>query len=177
MLADFGIALAVREAGGNRLTETGLSLGTPQYMSPEQARGKELDGRSDIYSMGMVLYQMASGTLPFQASDAASLMYMHVHENPEPPDVRNAKVPVWLRDIILKCLAKNPDDRFATADELGKALAVRMRPKLTRTLMADRTGERKSRIALYIGIAVVVLAAILFLIWVCIQEIRSPAAK
>jgi serine/threonine-protein kinase PpkA len=162
VVMDFGIA---RAAVGARLTQTGAVIGTPQYMSPEQARGKGLDGRSDIYSMGMVLYQMAAGSLPFQGPDAASLMYMHVHENPEPPDVRNAKVPVWLRDIILKCLSKNPDDRFATADELGKALSVRMRPKLTRTLMADRPGVGKNRKALYIGLTIIAVAAIGFFAW------------
>jgi formylglycine-generating enzyme required for sulfatase activity len=122
-------------------------------MSPEQARGKELDGRSDIYSFGLVLYQMATGTLPFQSSDAASLMYMHVHEAPVPPDARNPKVPPWLRDIILKCLAKNPEDRFAHAAELKKALAERHKPKLTKTMLAPESAAKKKRTGIIVGIA------------------------
>ena len=149
IVMDFGIA---RAAIGTRLTQTGAVIGTPQYMSPEQAQGKELDGRSDIYSLGMVLYQMATGTLPFQSSDPISLMYMHVHEIPEAPDARNAKVPVWLRDIILKCLAKRPEDRFATAEELGRALTERLKPKIAKTALMSGPAP-KSRAKLFLGIA------------------------
>jgi serine/threonine protein kinase/formylglycine-generating enzyme required for sulfatase activity len=157
VVTDFGIA---RATIGARLTQTGAVIGTPQYMSPKQAQGKELDGRSDIYSMGMVLYQMATGTLPFQGSDAVSLMYKHVHEFPEPPDVRNPAIPAWLRDIILKCLAKRPEDRFATAGELSKALAERHRPKIAKTaLMPDRPA-RKSRRGFYFGLAALIILAL-----------------
>ena len=133
VVMDYGIA---RAGEGTGLTQTGSVIGTPQYMSPEQARGTELDARSDIYSMGIVLYQMATGDLPFQAKDAASLMYMHVHESPEPPDARNADVPEWLKNIILKCLAKNPSDRFTGFEELEAALSERYSPKLTVTPLA-----------------------------------------
>ena len=157
VVMDFGIA---RAAVGTRLTQTGAVIGTPQYMSPEQARGKEIDGRSDIYSFGLVLYQMTTGTLPFQSSDAASLMYMHVHEAPVSPDVRNPKVPAWLRDIILKCLAKNPEDRFATAAELKKALAERLKPKLTKTmLIPEHAAKKRTGIIFAIAASLIVLAA------------------
>ncbi|MFC1552971.1 protein kinase, partial [Candidatus Latescibacterota bacterium] len=119
IVMDFGIA---RAAQGARLTLKGQVIGSPQYMSPEQARGMELDIRSDIYSMGIVLYQMATGTLPFQSSEITSLMYMHVHEKPEPPDLRNPKIPKWLGNIILNCLAKKPEERFKNAKELRKVL-------------------------------------------------------
>ncbi|MCE5248667.1 SUMF1/EgtB/PvdO family nonheme iron enzyme [bacterium] len=145
IVTDFGIA---RAAMGTKLTQTGAVIGTPRYMSPEQARGTELDGRSDIYSMGVLLYQMATGSLPFQATDAASLMYMHVHEAPEAPDVRNADVPDWLRDIILKCLEKNPDDRFANAMDLAKALDEHQKPTLSKK--GKKTG-------LWIGLAAAVI--------------------
>lgn len=141
---------------GTKLTQDGSVIGTPRYMSPEQARGIEIDGRSDIYSMGVLLYQMATGSLPFEATDAASLMYMHVHEAPEPPDVRNAGVPDWLRDIILKCLAKNPADRFADANELTQALARHQKPTLTETPITG-AAQKKSRAGLLIGIAVVIV--------------------
>jgi serine/threonine protein kinase len=125
VVMDFGIAYAIR---GTSLTQSGAVIGTPQYMSPDQACGKELDARSDIYSLGMVLYQMAAGSLPFLAADAVSLMYMHVHNTPESPDTRNPHVPRWLRDIILTCLAKKPENRFSSARELRQALSERRSP-------------------------------------------------
>ena len=157
VVMDYGIA---RAGQGTGLTQTGAVIGTPQFMSPEQARGIDLDSRSDIYSMGLVLYQMATATLPFKATDAASLMYMHVHEAPEPPDVRNKNVPAWLRDIILKCLAKNPDDRFSHAKELRLALAEHKAPDITeKTIIQRRMQARKSKTGIWIAAAIVVIAA------------------
>ncbi|MFC1606981.1 SUMF1/EgtB/PvdO family nonheme iron enzyme [Candidatus Latescibacterota bacterium] len=158
IVTDFGIA---RAAMGAKLTQTGSVIGTPRYMSPEQARGTDIDGRSDIYAMGVLLYQLATGSLPFQATDAASLMYMHVHEVPEPPDVRNADVPDWLRDIILKCLAKNPDDRFGDAHDLAEALAQHQKVKITKTALA---GAEKRKTGLWLGLAaaVIIIAGGLF---------------
>ncbi len=157
IVMDYGIA---RAGQGTGLTQTGAVIGTPQFMSPEQARGLDLDARSDLYSMGLVLYQLATGSLPFEAKDAASLMYMHVHETPEAPDVRNKEVPAWLRDIILKCLAKNPDDRFASAKELRLALAEHKAPELTeKTIVQRRAGEKKSSAVGMIAIAAIIAIA------------------
>ncbi len=119
VVMDFGIA---RAAQGSNLTQKDSVIGSPQYMSPELAKGTEVDARSDIYSMGIVLYQMATATLPFLAMDAPSLMYMHVYETPDSPGERNVDIPEWLSDVILKCLQKNPDDRFANDEELRLAL-------------------------------------------------------
>ncbi|MBN1290575.1 MAG: SUMF1/EgtB/PvdO family nonheme iron enzyme [Candidatus Latescibacteria bacterium] len=179
IVTDFGIA---RAAMGTKLTQTGAVIGTPRYMSPEQARGGTLDGRSDVYSMGVLLYQMATGSLPFQATDAASLMYMHVHEAPEPPDVRNSEVPDWLRDIILKCLAKKPEDRFVTAGELGKALAEHKKPQLTETHI-EKEAPAKSNKGLWIGlIAVLVIIIAAVLVWnqmsrkQPVEQVQKPPA-
>jgi serine/threonine protein kinase/WD40 repeat protein len=122
ILADFGIARQRQEA---HLTQVGTAIGTPQYMSPEQAQGGDLDARSDIYSMGIVLYQLATGRLPFSGKDPASLIYKQVHEKPEPPQKYNKKVPEWLQDIILQCLAKEPDKRYRSAAALGQILGQR----------------------------------------------------
>lgn len=119
VVVDFGIAHA---AEGTSITETGAVIGTPQYMSPDQACGKDLDARSDIYSMGLLMYQMATGALPFEAHDSVSLMYMHVHENPVPPIMRCPEIPRWLNTIIMKCLEKDPDARYSSALELHRAL-------------------------------------------------------
>jgi len=143
VVMDFGIAYAVQDIV---LTQTGTVMGSPLYMSPEMAKGEEIDNRSDIYSIGVILYQMATATLPFQASGAPSLMYMHVHEPPDPPDIRNSDVPPWLRDTILKCLAKNPDNRFSNIDELRIALEKHKAPKLSPAVLADAKKFRKEHV-------------------------------
>ena len=142
VVMDFGIAYAVQDIV---LTQTGTVMGSPLYMSPEMAKGEKTDNRSDLYSIGVILYQMATATLPFQASGAPSLMYMHVHEPPDPPDVRNSDVPPWLRDIILKCLAKNPDSRFSNSDELRIALEKHKAPKLSPAILTDAKKDVKER--------------------------------
>ncbi len=156
VVMDYGIA---RAGQGTGLTQEGSVIGTPQYMSPEQARGIDLDARSDIYSMGIVLYQMATGDLPFQADDAASLMYMHVHETPEPPNARNADIPEWLKNIILKCLAKNPVDRFTDFTELKAALSERYSPKLSSTPLKEKDRRKKRNALLAVAAVVIIVAA------------------
>jgi tetratricopeptide (TPR) repeat protein len=124
ILADFGIARAVTEAGGEKLTATGLALGTPAYMSPEQAAGGDgLDRRSDIYSLGCVLYEMLAGDPPFTGSSAQAII---ARKSAEPaPRLRTVRdtVPPALDGVILRALARVPADRFATAAQFEKALA------------------------------------------------------
>jgi serine/threonine-protein kinase len=126
LVADFGIALAVSSAGRNRLTETGLSIGTPQYMSPEQAMGdRDLDARSDIYSLGAVLYEMLTGDPPFVGSTAQAIVAKVITEKPTPITASRDTVPPMLAATVHHALAKLPADRFASAAELGDALAGR----------------------------------------------------
>jgi serine/threonine protein kinase len=140
IVMDFGIAYVAQDMC---LTPTGMVMGSPLYMSPELAMGNKVDTRSDIYSMGIILYQMATATLPFEGVGVPSLMYMHVHEVPDPPDVRNSDVPPWLRNIILKCLAKSPDDRFADVEELRLALAEHKAPEIDRKILEGKGKPRE----------------------------------
>ena len=124
-LLDFGIAEARRVDGGTELTAAGTVLGTPQYMSPEQARGsQEIDGRSDIYSLGVVMYEMLAGVVPFDDKSAVQLLVKHVQQPPPPISARNPDVlvPGGLERIVLRCLAKDPGERFQSGTELVAAL-------------------------------------------------------
>ena len=126
VVADFGIARAVSAAGSETLTETGLAPGTPAYMSPEQAAGSNvLDGRSDLYSLGCVLYEMLAGQPPFAGPTAESLAHQHLAAAPRPvTDVRPA-VPGPIAAALLRVLAKAPADRFSTGTQFADALALR----------------------------------------------------
>lgn len=120
LLSDFGIAKALQNP--MQLTQTGTTIGTPEYMSPEQCRGAEVDARSDIYSLGVVLYEMLTGRPPFTADTPLSVMLMHVNEPLPPPREVNAEVPEALETICLRALAKDPGGRFAAAGEFADAL-------------------------------------------------------
>lgn len=122
-LLDFGIAkLGVNDPAKLAATAKGMTLGTPQYMSPEQAQGQHIDARSDIYQVGLMLYEMLVGEPPFQHPNAVSVMAMHLSATPRPIRERRPNVPQELERIVLRCLAKRPADRFATAEDLALAL-------------------------------------------------------
>jgi serine/threonine-protein kinase len=114
-VTDFGIARAGTSDG---LTQTGSVMGTATYFSPEQAQGLAVDGRSDVYSVGVVLYELVCGVAPFVAESPVSVAYKHVREEPIPPRQRNPEVPVALEQIIMSALAKDPDHRYQSADDL-----------------------------------------------------------
>jgi eukaryotic-like serine/threonine-protein kinase len=123
LIADFGIALALRQAGGNRLTETGLSLGTPRYMSPEQATGdRELDARSDVYSLGCVLYEMLAGEPPHTGPTVQAVIAKVLTDRPRLVTELRSTVPVYVAEALEVALAKLPADRFATAAEFAAHL-------------------------------------------------------
>ena len=131
VVADFGIALAVSNAGGQRVTQTGLSLGTPQYMSPEQATGdRQIDGRTDVYSLGAVTYEMLAGEPPHMATTAQAVIAKLMTEEPRPLTVLRRAVPEHVDAAVRRALEKLPADRFATAREFASALAA---PALTGT--------------------------------------------
>jgi beta-lactam-binding protein with PASTA domain/predicted Ser/Thr protein kinase len=114
---DFGIARALADSG-NSVTQTAAVIGTAQYLSPEQARGDSVDARSDVYSLGCVLYEMLTGEPPFTGDSPVSVAYQHVREDPVPPSKRYAGVSAELDAVVLKALAKNPDNRYQTAAEM-----------------------------------------------------------
>ena len=123
LVSDFGIALAVSNAGGARLTETGLSLGTPYYMSPEQATGdRQLDARSDVYSLGAVLYEMLTGDPPHTGSTAQAVIAAVVTEQPRDVAARRPRIAPHVAEAVHRALEKLPADRFATAADLARAL-------------------------------------------------------
>jgi serine/threonine protein kinase len=129
MVADFGIALAASKAGGDRMTETGMSLGTPHYMSPEQAMGeREITARSDVYALGAVLYEMLTGDPPFTGSTAQAIVARVVTETPRPLLPQRHTIPPHIEAAVLTALEKLPADRFGTAAEFAEALAS---PKYT----------------------------------------------
>ncbi len=119
-LTDFGIAKL--NQASVKLTQTGASLGTPAYMSPEQIEGDTLDGRTDIYSLGIMLYQMATGRLPYNANTPARIYVMHLRDPLPPPRTVNPALPPAVEAVILKSLEKQREDRYATAAEMVQAL-------------------------------------------------------
>lgn len=122
VIADFGIARAV--SGYATATGVNMTIGTPHYVSPEQAQGRPLDGRSDLYALGVTLYKAATAELPFRSDDWFELARMHVEDPPDPPRKRRPDLSRRTERIILKCLAKHPDDRYASADELLQELTA-----------------------------------------------------
>jgi serine/threonine-protein kinase len=120
---DFGIARLANPPKGKGLTEAGLSIGTPEYMSPEQLSGADLDPRSDLYSAGVVLFECLTGRLPFEADTTWALVAKHLEEEPPNPRTLNADVPEALAAVVLKAMAKDRERRFATASEMHDAMA------------------------------------------------------
>jgi serine/threonine-protein kinase len=140
LVADFGIALAISHAGASRLTETGLSIGTPQYMSPEQAMGdRELDARSDVYSLGAMLYEMLTGEPPFTGPTAQSVVAKVITDKPPPVTRARPTAPIHVEYAIGKALEKLPADRFSTTAEFAEALVHPPAASLIASEMRART--------------------------------------
>ncbi len=121
-VADFGIARALGSGVEQGLTQTGAVMGTATYFSPEQAQGASTDQRSDIYSLGVVMYEMLSGSAPFTGENAVAIAYKQVHEQAMPLNQRVATVPPEVAAIVAKCMQKSPDDRYSSADQVRDEL-------------------------------------------------------
>jgi serine/threonine protein kinase len=135
VITDFGIATARFHS---KLTGTGRAMGTPHYMSPEQAMWKMVDGRSDLYAVGVMLNEMVLGFPPFDGADSYSVGYKHVHEQPVSPEVVDSRTPPALAEITMKCLQKHPDDRFQRGNDLADALIAYL------NISADGSAEHRA---------------------------------
>ncbi|HEY2896223.1 MAG TPA: protein kinase [Gemmatimonadaceae bacterium] len=145
MVTDFGIARAIQEGADSRLTATGVAIGTPAYMSPEQAAGdREIDGRTDLYALGVVGYQMLTGRLPFQASSTASMLMKHITERPTPVAQLRTDCPADLAASVMSLLEKEPENRVPNAAALARALAgdTSAIPAPTEASPAQRTSQQ-----------------------------------
>jgi tetratricopeptide (TPR) repeat protein/tRNA A-37 threonylcarbamoyl transferase component Bud32 len=124
-VSDLGIARIVSDSGGRQITETGAIIGTPEYMSPEQAQGRDdVDGRADIYSMGIMLFQMLTGRLPFSGGNPMSLLLQHIHDPVPSLTALNPDVPAAVEAVVARALAKDRDQRYAGALELSTELSA-----------------------------------------------------
>ena len=150
LVADFGIALAASKAGGTRMTETGMSLGTPHYMSPEQAMGeREITVRSDVYALGAVTYEMLTGDPPFTGSTAQAIVAKVMTDEPAPPSRHRKAIPDHVETAVLTALEKLPADRWGSAAEFSQALAGnlvtgrRTQGRRVAPAQAERSGQGK----------------------------------
>ena len=154
---DFGLAKNLAGAG---LTEMGAVLGTPYYMSPEQVRGEPATLRSDIYSLGVILYEMATGEVPFTGESAYEIMMKRLTQRPKPAAELNPDIPVFLQKIVERCLSKEPAARYASADEVLADLATGTFSRAPRFVVRDTRA-----IAIRAGVAAAVVAALALGFW------------
>ncbi|MCM2372402.1 serine/threonine-protein kinase [Aporhodopirellula aestuarii] len=150
-VTDFGLARMLTQVDSStaNLTRAGLTLGTPRYMSPEQIQGQTVDARSDLYSLGVTMYHLLTGSPPYEADEPLALAIKHLHEMPRPLDhVRgNADLPAWLVSLVMKCLQKSPDARFESAATLLEVIDTHC-PAISsasRTVVSDTVATTQTR--------------------------------
>ncbi|QVQ50455.1 Stk1 family PASTA domain-containing Ser/Thr kinase [Spiractinospora alimapuensis] len=183
---DFGIARSTDESQVT-MTQTAQVIGTAQYLSPEQARGERVDSRSDIYSTGCLLYELLTGQPPFTGDTPVSIAYQHVREDPVPPTHLDPEVPQWMEAIVLRAMAKDPGQRYQTAEDMrndiqrglsGMPTSAAMAPAGGTTMLPpvqddDEYDDRKGgggKKALWVLLVLAVLAALIFLGWLFLRN-------
>jgi len=174
-ITDFGLA---KLRGDKQLTHTGSTVGTAAYMSPEQIRGESVDGRSDIFSFGVVLYELTTGRLPFRGDHEAALSYSIVHEDPAPVVSLRSKVPHSLVDVITKCLAKDPGARYQGCDALSADLQ-KVSQEITGFVAAGPTEPARKGLPgwVLLGGVVLLIAVGIFLYVTLTPSGKSPAVR
>jgi len=170
-IMDFGIARSLEAKG---ITGTGVMIGTPEYMSPEQAEGKEVDQRSDIYSLGVILYEMVTGRVPFERDTALSIAMKHKSEKPKEPKELNPQIADDINSLILKCLEKDKESRYQNATELGIELediekgipsadtAVPERKPLTLKEITVTSRLKKRLVPVFIFVGIVIIGVVIW---------------
>ena len=171
-LMDFGLAKMM--SGTSDITASGTGVGTPDYMSPEQAQGQPVDARSDIYSLGIVLYQMLTGELPFKAETSLAVMMKHVTEEPPSPRIFKPDIKPATEQVMLRALAKAPDDRYATALELAEAFERSIDSGATRLALPKLAQTEKSRPLSLIGLGVIAVVIVAALVFVLTRSTSAP---
>ena len=179
VVADFGIAHAVSASGEQKLTQTGVTLGTPTYMSPEQAFAeKAIDGRSDIYSLACVLYEMLTGQPPFTGPNAQAIMARHTMDTVSPISIVRQSVPEHVEDAVMHALAKTPADRFSTAEEFIEALrtpGARSGVRRTQRLGAVERRRQRVRRMIYSAAALVPVVGAATAAWLYLRPANGDA--
>ncbi|HEY7029138.1 MAG TPA: serine/threonine-protein kinase [Gemmatimonadales bacterium] len=182
VVTDFGVAKAVSAAGEDKLTTVGVALGTPTYMAPEQAMGEtSLDQRADIYSVGALAYELFTGSPPFEKATAQALLSAHVLEKPVPPLARRMEMAPALSDLVMRCLEKEKDARYQTAEEMIPALEVLgtpsggVTPTHTRPLPATKLHQRRS--GTIIGVIAAVLVVLAMASWTLFRRGGTGTGK
>lgn len=160
-ISDFGLAKSL-EAEISMGTRTGQILGTPRYMSPEQVEAKEVDARSDLYSLGLIFYEIFTGELPFRGDSAMQLMYQRVSERPRDPRQANPELPEYLSNLILKCLEKDPANRYRSAQEVLADLEAQHAPARagTDTISIQLPKPTRRGAAIAMGVIAIVAGAL-----------------
>jgi len=171
LVADFGIARAAHGAGGDRLTQTGMALGTPAYMAPEQAAGEGVDHRADLYALGIVAYQALAGELPFRGHTAQQLVAAHLTEAPDPITKFRPGLPPALAAVVMRCLEKHPADRVQTAVEVQQQLLASATPAAGVGVMAaepSRGPVSTRRVVAWFSVAAVAVLAAAYALMVAL---------
>lgn len=174
-ILDFGLA---KLYGQTRVTNMGSTLGTVAYMSPEQATGSDVDTRTDIWSLGVVMYEMVTGKLPFNNEYEQAILYGILNEEPEPPTGLRTGVPMELENIIFKALRKDPADRYQHIDEMVVDLrSIKSTKSRSGTNKVQFASKRNSRKALYRIAAIILIALILTAVWIFMQSSYNQSEK